>query len=252
MTRMCQPLAIKHQTLRCYALDMATSEWEEYQEQVARFFQQIGYVAILDARVVGARAEHRVVVLVSLVTNSIRQLWVVECKCWNSRVSKEKVLALQQVVADVGADRGILLTTLRFQPAAKAAATTSNITLTTLEDLAVEIERQWLQPADIKGDQLYHAWYRAEPDDGQAPWTDLFLRRTDAQPVTLPVECVIAHGDGQSWRYALASHDIKGGVAAVCIPYHFRGEPPPRTTYRVVWRTRDGLVLTTAHVEDDH
>jgi hypothetical protein len=48
---------------------------------------------------------------------------------------KEKVLALKLVVEDVGADRGILVSQVGFQPGAVRAAEHTNVTLTGLDEL---------------------------------------------------------------------------------------------------------------------
>uniref|UniRef100_UPI00214D0BDC restriction endonuclease n=1 Tax=Klebsiella pneumoniae TaxID=573 RepID=UPI00214D0BDC len=36
-------------------------------------------------------------------------IWLVECKHWKNPVSKLHVLALREIVTEIGADRGILL-----------------------------------------------------------------------------------------------------------------------------------------------
>lgn len=65
----------------------------------------------------------------------VSQLWVIECKQWKRRVGKDRVLTLSGVVADIGADRGLLLSESGFQAGAIRVATGLNITLTSLTDL---------------------------------------------------------------------------------------------------------------------
>jgi hypothetical protein len=60
----------------------------------------------------------------------------VECKAWQSNVPKEKVAALSAILQDIGADRGFLLSEKGFQSGALRMAEKSNITLTSLADLA--------------------------------------------------------------------------------------------------------------------
>jgi hypothetical protein len=67
--------------------------------------------------------------------------WVIECKAWKNNIPKEKVMALSAIVQDVGADRGFLLSEVGFQSGAIRAARTSNITLTSLEDLSFSAEK---------------------------------------------------------------------------------------------------------------
>jgi len=64
-------------------------------------------------------------------------VWIVECKQQKRPVNKADVETLKSIVADIGADRGFLLCESGFQPAAIAAASRTNITLSSLEQLNV-------------------------------------------------------------------------------------------------------------------
>lgn len=66
--------------------------------------------------------------------------WLIECKDWDSKVPKEKVLALRSVVDDTGADRSIILNEAGFQRGAFEAAHSTNVTVTTLADLDKALE----------------------------------------------------------------------------------------------------------------
>jgi hypothetical protein len=112
-----------------------TPAWREYQAQAGGFFRSLGFETTVDAVVTGARATHYIDVLVEFETLGIRHLWVVECKLWRRRVPKERVLVLEGVVRDVGADRGFLLCEAGFQSGAITAARFANVTLTNLADL---------------------------------------------------------------------------------------------------------------------
>jgi len=110
-------------------------DWKQYQDEIAKFFRSLGADAEVEAKVAGARAEHRIDVWVRFKKFGLETRWVIECKYWNSAVPKEKVLALRSVVEDVGADRGILISAGGFQSGAVRAAEKSNITLTDLDGL---------------------------------------------------------------------------------------------------------------------
>lgn len=109
--------------------------WKQYQEQTAKFFRTLGCEAAVEVTVKGARAKHTIDVWVRFNKFGLETTWVVECKCWTSPVTKEKVLALKSVVEDVGADRGILISTAGFQSGAVHASEKTNITLTSLDEL---------------------------------------------------------------------------------------------------------------------
>jgi len=113
---------------------MANS-WQEYQEEAAAFFRTLGLGAETDVKVTGVRTDHMVDVVVRSRHAGFDVLWLVECKHWQTRVSKLHVLALREIVADVGADRGILLSETGFQLGATEAATLTNVRTTSLAAL---------------------------------------------------------------------------------------------------------------------
>jgi hypothetical protein len=112
--------------------------WKDYQEEAATFFRTLGLTAETDVRLQGVRTSHDVDVVVKSVYVGFDVLWLVECKHWKTPVSKLHVLGLRQIVLDLGADRGILLSESGFQAGAAEAAALTNIQLTSL---AVLVER---------------------------------------------------------------------------------------------------------------
>ena len=90
-------------------------DWTEYQEETARFFRSLACDAEVDATVQGVRGRHNIDVWVTFVRSGVQIRWVIECKLWKRRTAKEKVMALQAIVNDIGADRGVLLSELAFK-----------------------------------------------------------------------------------------------------------------------------------------
>lgn len=115
--------------------------WKDYQNQTADVFIKAGCKAKIEAVVKGVRGKHKIDVLVTFEQYGISCSWVIECKCWNKNVPKEKVLALQAIVDDIGADRGVLISKTGFQSGAIRTAYKSNITLASLEDLAEDLNQ---------------------------------------------------------------------------------------------------------------
>ncbi len=70
-----------------------TTAWRRYQDDVAELFRSLGLLVSTEAEVEGARARHRIDVLVTFELWGVKVLWIVECKFWRARVPKEKVLA---------------------------------------------------------------------------------------------------------------------------------------------------------------
>lgn len=124
--------------------------WREYQEEVASFFRSIGLNADTDLELGGVRTAHRVDVVVRARHVGFDLLWIVECKHWQSRVSKLHVFALREIVSELGADRGLLMTETGFQSGAHEAAQLTNVSLTSLADLRVSADHE-IGMAELRG-----------------------------------------------------------------------------------------------------
>lgn len=109
--------------------------WKGYQQEAADFFRSLGLKAATDSTVKGVRTNHAVDVLVVSTHAGFNVTWIVECKLWKSPVSKLHVLALREIVHDLGADRGIILSESGYQSGAKEAATMTNVQLASLSEL---------------------------------------------------------------------------------------------------------------------
>ncbi len=112
-----------------------SSAWHQYQENVASFFRSIGYTAVVDARVKGVRSGEDIDVLVTFEQHGLKTTWIIECKHVGRNVEKAEVQILKTLVAELGADRGIILSEKGFQKGAYDAVDMTNITLTSLASL---------------------------------------------------------------------------------------------------------------------
>lgn len=113
-------------------------DWKEYQEEAAIFFRSLGLSADTDVPLQGVRTSHDIDVVVRSKHVGFEVLWLVECKHWNSPVSKLHVLGLREIVNDLGADRGILLCEAGFQSGAIEAANLTNVQVSSLATLSLE------------------------------------------------------------------------------------------------------------------
>ncbi|EKO3971886.1 restriction endonuclease [Vibrio fluvialis] len=118
--------------------------WKKYQADTAAIFNSIGWKAEIEKDIEGVRGTHEVDVFVTFKQHGIDCRWVIECKCWNSSVPKEKVLALQSIVDDIGADKGVLVSKEGFQSGAIKQSQKSNIFLTSLDELKELVEGEIL------------------------------------------------------------------------------------------------------------
>lgn len=112
-----------------------TAPWKNYQEETASYFRSLGLDASTDITVKGARTSHDIDVLVKSYHVGFDVTWIVECKLWKTPVSKLHVLALREIVSDIGADRGILLAESGFQSGAIEAANLTNVQVTSLSEV---------------------------------------------------------------------------------------------------------------------
>ena len=119
----------------CQTIPMAA--WSDYQEEVAEFFRGIGLQADTNVTLQGVRTSHDIDVVVHSNHVGFNLLWLVECKHWKTAVSKLHVLALREIVSDLGADRGILMAESGFQSGAQEAAQLTNVQLTSLAALTL-------------------------------------------------------------------------------------------------------------------
>lgn len=92
----------------------------------------------------------------------IEQLWLIECKRWARPVPKERALTLLGVVADIGADRGLMFSESGYQAGALRVAANTNVTLTSLEDFranaASELTDLQIRGLDSKLERLARAY----------------------------------------------------------------------------------------------
>jgi restriction system protein len=119
------------------AIGATAPAWRLYQEEAAEFFRSLGLEADTDVTLKGVRTSHDVDVLVTLDVAGFAVRWLVECKHWQEPVSKLHVMALREIVSDLGADRGIMLCEVGFQSGAIEAASLTNVQVTSLAALSV-------------------------------------------------------------------------------------------------------------------
>ncbi|WP_446439985.1 restriction endonuclease [Pseudomonas sp. 910_21] len=111
-------------------------DWKQYQENTAIYFRSLGLEASTDVTVHGVRTNHDIDVLVKSHHAGFNITWIVECKLWKTPVNKLHVLALREIVSDLGADRGILPSETGFQSGAIEAANLTNVQTTSLAEIS--------------------------------------------------------------------------------------------------------------------
>lgn len=109
--------------------------WYEFQEILKSYFQLLGCDAQTNVAVQGVRTNHNIDVLVKSKYLGYELTWAIEAKKWKHRISKLHVLGLRQIVDEIGADKGFIISEKGFQKGAIEASRNTNILLLTYEEL---------------------------------------------------------------------------------------------------------------------
>ena len=107
--------------------------WENLQDSVARYLNESGYDAITPKTIHTVRGDVEVDVFVK-TTEPFLNCFICECKYWKSNV-----------IQDIGASMGIMISTSGYQSGAVKAAHMSNVRLYTWDDFIKSIEYKWTE-----------------------------------------------------------------------------------------------------------
>lgn len=119
--------------------------WQEYQHQVAGLLQELGFSVEVEPDFAEPNdAVHVIDVAARRTIAGVDVLWIVECKYWSRRVPIEKVLTLEALVRNLGADRGLFMSESGYQSGAIRTAAQKNITLSSLDDLRLNADSEIL------------------------------------------------------------------------------------------------------------
>lgn len=118
-------------------------DWKELQSLVALLFTGMGCTAEVEKSVHAARGSAELDVVATDMVSGHKITYVCECKLWGKPVSQHVVHGFRTVVADIGADVGIIISAKGFQRGAVAAATLTNIRLLTWGECQRIFEDRW-------------------------------------------------------------------------------------------------------------
>lgn len=124
--------------------DVMEKDWFNFQEKIAEHFRSLGVQAETNKTIRGVRTEHDLDVYVTSKYLGTNIKWVIEAKYWQTKIPKEKVLALRTIVDDIGADKGFIISQVGFQSGAIEACQNTNIQLYTFEEF-VTLSKNYIQ-----------------------------------------------------------------------------------------------------------
>lgn len=110
------------------------------QVKTAKIFKDLGCKTEVDIFVKGARTRHKIDVWAIFDFGGIEYKINIECKHWNTKVKKEQVSTLLGILADIGAEKGIIVSKKGFQEGAHRLASYTNIDLLTFPELILKAQ----------------------------------------------------------------------------------------------------------------
>lgn len=110
-------------------------DWKDLQVKTAKIYEELGCKTEVDIFVKGARTRHKIDVWAIFDFGGIEYSINIECKNWNTKVKKEQVSSLLGVLADIGAEKGIIVSKKGFQSGACKLASYTSIDLLTFPEL---------------------------------------------------------------------------------------------------------------------
>lgn len=114
--------------------------WKDLQTKVKEVYSNLGCRAQENVIVGGGKARHQIDVMATFEFGGQDYRIIIECKQWNSKVKKSQVSSLIGVLADIGAEKGMIVSKKGFQKGAHNLAAYTNIELLTYDELCDKAE----------------------------------------------------------------------------------------------------------------
>ena len=127
--------------------DAPPKDWKHLQQLVHQAFIEMGCHAEEPKIVVLVRGNKEVDVYVEDVVHGIKNVYLIECKYWNSDLPQEVVHGFRTVVADSGANKGIIVAKKGFQSGANEAISKTPTDLLTWEEFNIVFFKKWRSAA---------------------------------------------------------------------------------------------------------
>lgn len=136
-----------------YSLNMIYKElpvdWQDLQQKIADIFSDSGYSDVeVEKNVIGVRGKAEI----DVYAKNDKDIYLCECKNWNSAVPQSVVQTFRTIVHDIGANKGFIVSRKGFQSGARTAAENTNISLMDWYEFQSEMEDIWI---DNVGRYLY-------------------------------------------------------------------------------------------------
>lgn len=129
--------------------------WQDLQSKVCQLFAEMGYETEVERTVdLAGRGKKEVDVFIKDPLASHNQIYLVECKHWDSRVHQDVVHGFKTVMEGSGASTGYIVSKKGFQAGAYEAVRYTNIQLLTFEELQHLYGEEWFRKKKAKLEAL--------------------------------------------------------------------------------------------------
>ncbi len=127
------------------------ADWRDLQNKVCQLFNEMAYEAETTKTVeLAGRGTKEIDVYVTDPLASHNQIYLIECKHWDSNVPKEVVHGFKFVMESAGANTGFVVSKNGFQSGAREASRFTNIRLVTFEELQHLYGNEWFRKQRAK------------------------------------------------------------------------------------------------------
>ncbi|MFM5527711.1 restriction endonuclease [Aeromonas veronii] len=129
--------------------------WKDLQLKVCQLFNEMDYETEIEKTIeLAGRGKKEVDVFIKDPSASHNQIYLVECKHWNSRVNQDVVHGFKTVMEGAGASTGYIVSKKGFQTGAYEAIRYTNIQLLTFEELQHLYGNEWFRKKKEKLEAL--------------------------------------------------------------------------------------------------
>lgn len=129
--------------------DKEPTSWKHLQKVVHQAFVEMRCHAEEPKVIDLVRGQKEIDVYVEDVLHGIKNVYLIECKYWKSDIPQEVIHGFRTVVADSGANKGIIITRSDFQSGAFEASKSTQIELMTWEQFNTSFFGKWSAAAQI-------------------------------------------------------------------------------------------------------
>ncbi|MFT5281127.1 MAG: hypothetical protein ACI9AR_000584 [Flavobacteriaceae bacterium] len=118
------------------------ADWQDLQQKVADIFSDSGYSDVeVEKKLMGVRGHAEI----DVYAKNNKDIYLCECKNWNSAVPQSVVQTFRTIVQDIGANKGFIVSKKGFQSGARTAAENTNISLMDWYEFQSEMEDVWIE-----------------------------------------------------------------------------------------------------------